>query len=145
MSVVDTLSHTTSIEVGAPAQISFAFMADGMKMGQWAFGSWDRRHVEDDLFVGTSMFSGNDVYVRMIADPDRLLIHYEVGPSPDTLAPRVIARVVPGPELGYAEGRSIVTLVLWRDASMSDENWSMIASAHETEMYIIRRLIESGQ
>ena len=145
MNLADPLCHTASIKIGACPQKAFTFLADGMKMGNWAFGSWDRRQVEANMFVGTSMFSGNQVYVRMTPDHDRLLIHYEVGPTPDSLAPRVIARVVEGPELGYDESCSIVTLVLWRDASMSDENWQMIASAHETEMYIIRRLIESDQ
>ncbi len=96
----DRLCHTASIQVGVPAERAFAFMADGMKQGEWAFGSWQRRQVADDLFVGTSLFSGRQVYVRLTPDAGRMLVHYAVGPDSEQLLPRVIGRVVPGPELG---------------------------------------------
>ena len=139
----DRLCHTASIQVGVPAEQAFAFMADGMKQGEWAFGSWQRRQVGDDLFVGSSLFSGREVYVRLTPEAERMLVHYAVGPDPEHLLPRVIGRVVPGAELGLGADCCVVTLVLWRAAEMSDGDWQMLRSAHEAEMFVIRRLIEA--
>ena len=38
----DPNAHIASIEVAAPADVAFAYMADGMNQSHWALGSWDR-------------------------------------------------------------------------------------------------------
>ena len=43
----DPNAHIASIEVAAPADVAFAFMADGMDQTHWALGSWDRRDEGD--------------------------------------------------------------------------------------------------
>ena len=75
MSQTDLYCHTTTIDVTTPADLAFEFMADGLKHSQWAFGSANRRLYKDDILVGTSMYSGRDVYVRVVPDREKLLVH----------------------------------------------------------------------
>src|SRR5690606_24320578 len=100
----DQYCHTASTPVDRPAETAFAFMSDGLKQARWALGSWDRRQVEPGLFVGTSLFNGRETYVRLAADPATLVVIYHVGPAPDALQPRNMARIVPGPAVGRDPG-----------------------------------------
>jgi hypothetical protein len=140
----DQYCHTASTLVDRPAEIAFAFMSDGMKQARWALGSWDRRRVPPDLFVGTSLFNGKETYVRLAVDPAHMVVIYYVGPAPDALQPRNMARVVPGPAVGRDPGCCIVTLSTWRAADTPDDRWRLTCVSHKTEMYMIRNLIESG-
>ena len=141
----DPYCHSASIEVAAPAAAAFAFMADGLKQGRWAFGSWDREALGDGIFAGTSLFSGAKTYVRIRADQERLMVHYDVGAAPDAddLMPRIVARIVPGPVLGMEENECVVTLTAWRTRDMSDRRWHQLQVSHETQVLIIKHQIES--
>ncbi|HXP30758.1 MAG TPA: hypothetical protein VN832_06690 [Stellaceae bacterium] len=140
--MIDPFCHTSSIDVAVPAEIAFDIMADGVRQGEWALGSWRRREVEPGLFVGTSLFDGKETWVRIHADRARLAIDYEVGRSRDGLSFRNAARVVPGALLGRAPQSSVVTLMTWRTAAQSDQAWQQVAVTHETEMFLIKGLLE---
>ncbi len=140
----DIHCHTASIAVAVSPQTALAFMADGVKQGQWSFGSWQRRRAGDDLYTGTSLFTGQQTYVAIKADPDKLLIDYAVGADPDNLSPRIMARIIPGDVLGLEPGKCLISLIVWRTADMSDERWHLLSVSHETEMYLIRHLLESN-
>ncbi len=141
----DLYCHTTSIEVAATPEAAFGWMADGIRQGEWALGSLDREQIGDGLFRGVSWFDDGDTYVRITADRERLLIHYEVGRKPDGLLPRTIARVVPAETSGVDDGRCVVTLMVWRDRSLPEERWRQQCIVHKAEMYRIRHLIESRE
>ena len=140
----DPYCHSASIEVDRPAETAFAFMADGIKQGQWAFGSWDRRAVADDVFEGTSLFSGEKTYVRIRTDPANLLILYDLGATPDPAAmtPRIMARILSGATLGMAADTCVVSLLAWRGTTMADRRWYQLCISHETEMLLIKHQIE---
>lgn len=144
MDFADQYCHTASTLVDRPAETAFAFMRDGLKQTRWALGSWDRRKLADDLYVGTSLFNGRETYVRLAVDAPQMLVMYYVGPSPEALQPRNMARVVPGPVLGHGPGSCVVTLSTWRAADVPDDRWRLTCVSHKTEMYMIRHLIESG-
>jgi hypothetical protein len=144
MSTSDLYCHTTSIEVNVPADVAFEHMADGMKHSTWAFGSAKRRHIGDNLFVGTSIYSGDDVYVRLVPDPNKLMVDFEVGHDPDKLLPRIMARIIPGTSINREPGMCVVSLISWRAEGMSDSRWHRLCVSHETQMYIIKHMIESG-
>lgn len=74
----DPHCHTSSIAVDRPAETVFEIMSDGLKQGQWAWGSFARREVEPGLFVGRSVFTGKETYVRLQPDHARLTVDYEV-------------------------------------------------------------------
>ncbi|HEY8581547.1 MAG TPA: hypothetical protein VIL49_01320 [Capillimicrobium sp.] len=138
----DPHAHIASIDVAAPADQAYAFMADGMAQTYWALGSWDRRDEGDGLFSGTSLFDGRRLYVRLDGDPARRLVDYRVGHSPDELRHCVQARVMPGEELGLGPDACIVTLVAWRLPEQDAEGWALIHHAFKTEVHLIRARIE---
>jgi hypothetical protein len=140
--MLDPFCHTSSIAVAVPAEAAFAIMADGMRQGEWALGSWHRQEIEPGLFRGTSLFDGKETWVRIHADRARLTIDYNVGRSRDGLSFRNAARVLPGALLGRDPQSAIVTLMTWRIAAQSEEAWQQICVTHETEMFLIRELLE---
>lgn len=140
----DPYCHTASIEVAAAPETAFGWMADGLRQGEWALGSLNRKAVGDGLFRGHSWFDDSDTFIRIAVDRERLMIHYEVGRSPDALLPRTVARVVPGVVAGLPEGRCLVTLMVWRDMGLPEERWRQQCIVHKAEMYRIRHLVESG-
>ncbi len=140
--MIDPHCHSASIAVAVPADVAFAFMADGVKQGDWAFGSWQRRALGDGLFVGTSLITGQPTYVRIHADAGRRLIDYDVGLAADALEPRNSARILPGPVLGLAEDCCVITLMTWRHRRHDDATWMQIGTLHEAEMFVIKGLLE---
>lgn len=143
MDISDRYYHTCSVSVDAPALQAFKYMADGIKQGEWTFGSWDRRQVGEQLFVGRSMFDDKETYIKIDADEERLVIYYRLGEAPGCLQTRNMVRIVRGPDLGWEDNRSLVTLLAWRSAFMSDDRWKQLCVSHETQMFIIKARIEA--
>jgi hypothetical protein len=137
-------AHIASVEVAVPANAAFEYLADGMKQGEWALGSWNRRVVGDGLFAGTSLFDGRELLIRLIGHPELLLVEYQVGRSADALAPLVWARVVPGPTVGLADNRCVISLVIWRSAADSAEAWELLGHTFPTELQMIKGRLELG-
>jgi hypothetical protein len=141
--ISDHYCHTCSCAVDAPARQAFNYMADGIKQGEWTFGSWDRRQVGDQLFVGRSMFDDKETFIRIDADEEHLVIYYGIGEDPEHLQMRNMARIVRGQDLGWEDSRSLVTLLAWRSAFMNDDRWKQLCVSHETQMFIIKARIEA--
>jgi hypothetical protein len=142
MTIRDPHAHCASVCVSVPARVAYDFMADGMQQSNWALGSWNRRQYRDDIFAGDSLFDGKELFVRLVGDPELQLVDYYVGNDPDHLRRLVEARIVPGDELGMDAGSSVVTLVTWRDESMSDEQWELTYHVWRTEIHLIKGLLE---
>ncbi len=142
MSSLHPPAHTASAEVAVPARTAFAFMADGMKQTHWALGSMNRRALDDGIFVGTSRFTFQELYVRLDAQPDLLLVDYYGGPEPDALRWIVSARIIPGDQLGIDENHSLITLTTWRHASATDAEWDLRHHVWRTEIALIKARIE---
>lgn len=140
--MIDPYCHSSSILVARPARTVFALMAEGITQGHWAWGSSQRRDLGENLFVGTSIFDGQETYVRLLPDPDRLIVDYEVGRTRDAMQFRNMSRVLPGPLLGLPEQSCVVSLLTWRLASQDDAAWNQISTVHEAEMFMIRGLAE---
>ncbi|MEX6507846.1 hypothetical protein [Jiella sp. M17.18] len=138
----DPHCHSSSIAVDRPAETVFEIMAEGLSQGRWTLGSYDRRELEPGLFVGTSLFSGKETYVRLHVDRPRLMVDYDVGPSLETMRFRNMSRVIPGPVLNMEADRCVVTLLSWRMADQSEAAWLQTATSHEAEMFLIKGLVE---
>ena len=138
----DPHCHTSSIAVARPAEMVFDIMADGLKQGKWAWGSFDRREVEPGLFVGRSVFDDKDTFVRLHVDRTRLIVDYEVGRSREQMQFRNMSRVIPGDLLGLGPDQAVVTLMTWRLALQSDATWEQFGCIHEAEMFLIKGLLE---
>lgn len=140
----DKHCHTSSILVKVPADRAFRIMSDGIAQGAWAWGSFDREEVSPGVFAGNSVFTGDRTFVRLLPDPERLLVDYQVAASESGLRFRNMSRVLPGPTLGYDEDYCVVSLLTWRLADQTDEAWEQIGCVHEAEMFLIRGLLERG-
>lgn len=140
--MIDPHCHSSSIMVERPADIAFGIMSDGLKQGQWDWGSSDRSEVEPGLFCGTSTFTGKQTFVRLIVDRDRFQVDYEVGGSKDTMQFRNMSRIIPGEVLRLGASRCVVTLLTWRLDTQTDAEWIQAGTIHEAEMFLIKGLIE---
>lgn len=144
LSMQDPHCHASSISIACTAEAAFDIMSNGLKQGRWALGSMNRREVEPGIFLGQSVFTGKDLYVRLDADRTRLLVDYEVGPSREAMQFRHMSRVIPGPTLKMSSDACVVTLLTWRLATQSDADWIALSTIHEAEMFLIKGLLERG-
>jgi hypothetical protein len=132
-------------ECAVPARRAYEFLSDGLAVGRWALGSFDAEKVGPDLFRGRSLFDGAEVLYRPVGDPERLIVDYQVGTDPTMLVPRVMARVVPGEATGRDTDSCLVTLVAWRDASMSADRWERLVACHEVEILLVQAQLAEGR
>jgi hypothetical protein len=141
---MSAIFHAASTEVAVPAETAFAYLSDGLKQGQWTLGSWNRERIGEQLFRGTSLFNGAETFVRITADPEHLLVDYDVGPSLEQLLRMNSARVFPGELLARAEGTCLVALMKWRLPSQDDAAWRQACVTFDTEIHMIRGRLELG-
>ena len=139
------LAHCATVECAVPARRAYEFLADGLEVGRWALGSFAARRVGKNLFRGRSLFDGSVVLYRPVGDAARLIVDYHVGTRPRALIPRVMARVVPGEATGRDKGSCLVTLLAWRDASMSQARWERLIACHEVEIRLVQALLAEGK
>ena len=142
MPVDDANAHSASIGVDVHADVAYAFLADGMNQSYWALGSMERRDLGDHLYVGTSMFDGEELYVRLRPNPELRLVDYFLGTDRDRLAHLVESRVIAGEELGRPEGTCVITNTHWRPEDATEEEWTMTYYLWKTEVYLIRGHLE---
>ena len=140
-----SLSHCVTAECAVPARRAYEFLSDGLAVGRWALGSFDARRVGPNLFRGRSLFDGAEVLYRPVGDAARLIVDYHVGTSPRALVPRVMARVVPGESTGRSRRSCLVSLLAWRDASMSEARWERLIACHEVEIRLVQALLAGGR
>jgi hypothetical protein len=139
-----TIFHAASAEVAVSAETAFAYLSDGLRQGEWTLGSWNREQIGEQLFRGTSLFTGAETFVRISADPEHLLVDYEVGTAPDQLFRVNSARAVPGPVVGRPEGTCVIALMKWRLPTEDDEQWRRGCVTFETEIHMIKGRLELG-
>lgn len=139
-----SLSHCATAACDAEAGAAFAFLADPARLGSWALGCWDAELVGERVVRGTSLFDASPAYARADPDPERLSVDFAVGSDPEALVHRISARVLPGAQLGFEAGRSLVTLIAWRPADMSDDRWARLVASHEAEILLLRARIEQA-
>jgi hypothetical protein len=136
----DELCQTASAEISVPAERAFTYLADPRSQSEWTLGAWDRRLLGDGLSSGTSLVSGEEVFVRTEADAERLLVDYWLGSSPERLRRSISARVVPGEAIGRDAATCVVTLMTWRGDSR--EAWLATAEIHHVEVRMIKARLE---
>lgn len=138
-------SHIASITVNSAAENVFERMADAANLHRWSFGTWKTEIAADGLVLGTSLFDGSRIFVRIDKDEARLIIDYHLGADPKKLVPRIQLRVVPGGHVGLGDEQCVLTFIAWRSEAMDDDRWRRLTAAHEMEAVLVKSLIESGQ
>lgn len=139
-----SIVHATAVEVAVPAERAFDYLSDGLKQSDWALGSWNREQLDDGVFRGTSLFTGESTYVRILATRELLLVDYEVGPSLDRLYRVNSARVIGGPALARDAAACIVTLIKWRLPDQDGDVWLHACATFDTEIRMIQGRLERG-
>lgn len=137
-------AFSVSAVVAIEAKEAFAFLADGMNQRYWALGSWDRRQLDEDLYAGNSLFDGSELLIRVVPQPDLLLVDFETGTSPEKLDHHVEARVIPGLTLGHPSDHCLLILTVFRGAGMDDALWTRFWHVFETEIHMIKGRLEIG-
>ena len=139
----DGYAHICSIRIACPAETVLAFLSAPERLSSWAIGMGRVEIHEDGLVEGAFPDSGEPIWARIDADPNRNAIHYRLGPEPSSLAPRIEIRIVPGPVLQTDAGSCVVSMIAWRQNGMDDIRWRSLKSGHEAEILEIKRLIET--
>lgn len=140
----DGWAHICSVGIDRPAAAAMAFLADPERLSSWAVGMGETTVHADDLIEGAFPGTKEPIWARIDADPGRSTVHYHLGPDPDSLAPRIMIRVVPGSVLDGDPRACVVSLIAWRQEGMDDARWEGLKSGHECEIREIRRLVESA-
>lgn len=135
--------HQASIVIACAAEEAFAFLSNPANLNRWSFGTWQTDLRPDGLVLGTSLFDGSRILVRIDQDLRRLLIDFHLGQDPDSLVPRISARIVPGPVLGLGSETSVLSLLAWRSAGMDDDRWRRLIASHELEVVLLKSLLEN--
>lgn len=130
--------HCASVICNVPAHHAFAFLCDGLKLGQWALGSWQAEPVGNGVVRGRSLFDDQPTWVRAVANPARWTIEYHVGAAPDQLRPRIRAVVEPGEAIGHGANSCRVSLYAERTPEMDDARWQRLVCCHEVEVLLIQ-------
>ena len=138
MSAARPLCHRRVRRAGSPCLRLSLGRSRGRPLGARLV---EARKVGPNLFRGRSLFDGGEILYRPVGDAARLIVDYHVGTNPRALAPRVMARVVPGEATGRDKGSCLVTLVAWRDASMSEARWERLVACHEVEIRLVQALL----
>ncbi len=142
MDHLSSRGHSVTAEINAPCSEVFEFLQEPMNLGKWALGCWDTHSTDEPgLYTGTSLFRGEKSFFRLSANKDLYLIDYLVGER-DKLVPRISIRVIAGETVGSNDSCCLVTVDAWRDIGMNDERWRQLCIGHETEILLIKTLIE---
>lgn len=124
--------HVASAECAAAPDEALAFLADGLRLGEWALGAMRTQEVAPGVVRGFSLFDGSACLVRPVPDAAAATVTYHVGSRPAQLVPRIRAQVVPSPR------GCTVSLHAWRTPEMDDARWLRLVRCHEVEILLIQ-------
>ncbi|MCY4453540.1 MAG: hypothetical protein OXC01_16490 [Immundisolibacterales bacterium] len=140
----DGRAHICSIGIDRPAEAAMAFLASPQDLSLWAVGMGETTVHPDGAIEGAIPGTSQPIWARIDPDRNRATIHYHLGPDRDSLVPRIMVRVVPGHALEADPRSCVVSLVAWRLETMDDARWETLKAGHESEIRVIKRLIESA-
>jgi hypothetical protein len=142
MNHLNSKGHSATIEICRSWEIAFDYLKQPLNLGKWALGSQDTKPTDKEgLYTGTSIFNKEQGFFKIVADKSYRLLDFHVGDQ-TSLTPRISMRVIPGPHYGNSDSYCLVTLDAWRDLQMSNERWHQLCSCHETEVLLLKSLIE---
>jgi hypothetical protein len=143
MTDIPALSHSVTALIEAPADLTFAFLADPLKVGNWALASMQAEPADEPgIYRGRSLFDGAQNHFAVTAHPQLLLVEYSVGPR-EALMPRIRAQVMRSENVGLTATSCYLTLTAWRPADMSAARWSRLCAAHNVEIWLIKEQVEA--
>jgi hypothetical protein len=138
-----SLCHCATIVCDVRADVAYAFLADPSSLGTWALGCWGATRVGDDGVRGTSLFDGEETFVRLSRAPEVRVVDYAVGEA-EVARSRISARVTPASDIGGTDEQCVVTLLAYRTRDMTPERWARLEATHDVEIHLLKARIEGG-
>lgn len=144
MEQLSSRAYSVTAEINVPWEKAYEYLETPLNLGKWALGSWETQVTDEkDLFYGTSIFDGELTYFRIKANKEFRLLDFFVG-ARGALQPRISARIIPGASYGQGDSFCLVTIDAWRDLGMNDDRWHQLCMCHETEITLLKALIEKA-
>ena len=142
MTDIPSLAHSVTALIEAPAELTFAFLADPLQVGKWALASMQAQPAETPgIYRGRSLFDGEQNHFAVTAHPQLLLVEYSVGPR-EALTPRMCIDLIRAASVGLPATSCYLTLTAWRPADMPAARWSRLCAAHNVEIWLIKEQVE---
>ena len=142
MQIFSSPGYSVTIEVNVSANAAFEYLREPLNLGKWALGCWDTQATDEPgLYKGTSLFDQQTTFFKFQINEELGLIDSHLGDK-DALKPRISIRVIAGEVYGNLPTFCLVTIDAWRDAGMDDARWRQLCMCHETEILLVKALIE---
>jgi hypothetical protein len=129
-------NHTATIEIQAPPERAFAFLADATTLPVWAIGFAKAIARDGDRFVVT-LASGDHLPLRIDADAATGVVDFVSVPAPGVEAP-AHSRVV-----AHGDG-SLYTFSMHQTPDMPDGLFDAQVAELERELTVLRAHLESA-
>jgi hypothetical protein len=143
--LTDDYCYSASVLIAANVDHAMTYMKEPNNVGDWAFGSWRPiKKLADETYQGTSLYDGGETVYRLNVYEEFYQIDYEVGYLGGELVPWIVARLTPGTVVGRGTQACLLTMLAWRNADWSDDDWKLVGVTHEAEVFRIKYLIESA-
>lgn len=135
---------TAYARINCPIDEVFAFIADPQMLSLWSFGTWSVEIDDTGLIHGRSIKDGSVTLVRIAQHADQFMVDYLIGPTPDSLQPRIFIRLMPGAVFGGTDTECALMMTALRSDSMDDARWEGMTTLHAFEVSMIKSAIETG-
>ncbi|MDB6089457.1 MAG: hypothetical protein JWN85_2241 [Gammaproteobacteria bacterium] len=137
-------AHCATALVNVTAAVAFDFLADPLSLGTWSLGCMRTQASRPGgPFVGFSLYNDAQVWFNIEAHRELLLVDYLVG-TVGNFKPRISARVVAAETCDLEAAQCYVSLMAWRPAQMTQDQWAKLCSAHEAEIWLIKSRLEGS-
>ena len=143
--MTDQYAHICSTRLKCTVEKIEEFLTSPHQLNQWAVGMGATTIHDDGLIEGYSEATGNPIFARIDLDPIHHTIYYHLGGSPEYLVPRIVIQIKSGDILESRDSTSVISMIAWRQDTMTDERWSQLKTLHENEIKEVRRLIIESQ
>ena len=130
----------SSIYINSNINDIFNFMCDIQQINLWSFGiQWDLEHIfEGGIIQGISTYDQSISYLKITKNEKSKKINYWIGRDLQNLISRIYVRICPTNNINVNE----LSMIALRMDDMDDERWDNLIHLHQSEIKIIKELIE---
>ena len=96
---------------------------------------------DDGLVEGCLAATDEPIFARIELEVERHTIYYHWGSRRDSLVPRIMIQIVPRQVLEGSGESCVISMITWRQDTMTDDRWVGLMSLHENEIEDVKRLI----
>ena len=130
----------SSIYINSNINDIFNFMIDINQINLWSYGIyWDYENIfEDNIIQGISNYDQSISYLKITKNDQSKKINYWIGKDIHNLISRIYVRISSTNERNMNE----LTMIALKTDDMNDEQWENLKDLHQSEIKIIKELID---